>query len=65
VKVYTARNARLLRKMPAQPMSETRTPREAARVEMMSSGRFATRRISAWSQTLSQVRRQKMRAMSV
>ena len=63
MKVYTARKARLLRRMPAQPRREVMIPLTAAMVDVMSSGRFATRRMSEWVQTSNHVRRQKMRAV--
>lgn len=60
-KVQTARKPRLLRRIPAQPMTLVNRPRAAAMVERMSSERLPTRTMSAWSQTSNQVRRQKMR----
>ena len=44
-------------RMPDQPMREVTMPADAARVDMMSSGRFPTRTTSACDQTFSQIRR--------
>jgi hypothetical protein len=59
-----ARKERLLRRRPGHPMAAEKRPREAAMVEMMSSGTLPTRRTSALRQTSNHVRRQKMRATS-
>lgn len=58
---YQARKARLLRRMPDQPMREVNTPTEAAVVEMMSSSRLPTRIMSACVQTSNQMSRQAIR----
>ena len=60
-----ARKERLFRRMPAQPMSEVMMPSVAARVEIMSSGRFPVRTTSACFHMLNHVRRAKMSAVRV
>jgi hypothetical protein len=58
-----ARKERLFSRIPAYPMREVNMPMTAAIVEMTSSGWFPTLIMSAWGQTLNQVRRQKTRAV--
>lgn len=58
--VYHARKARLFSRIPAQPTSEVKTPRDAAVVVTISSVRFPTRMMSACVQTLNQINRQAM-----
>ena len=60
--VYIAKKLRLLRRMPAQPTSEDKTPNVEATVDRMSKVRFPTRMTSAFVQTLNQASRQMMRA---
>lgn len=61
-KVYHARKARLLRRIPAQPTREVKMARDAATVERTSSRWLPTRTMSACVQILNQVRRQKIKA---
>lgn len=59
-----ARNERLLRRTPPQPMREATRARATAMVDRMSSGRLPTRTTSEWSKASNQVQRRKMRPAS-